>query len=310
MCKDSISYLVSVDGRSWTETVFDPPAHRFEVEPQLAVDGDTVYLAYSRLAPSDGGCGDDGLRDVGVYVRSRHLPGGAWSKPHRVGREGDRLQTFRVVDGVFYLTITAADGESVLYESQSGGTVSRIRIPKAIGASVRVGDDGHARIAYSTGGSIRYARVNGGRLSIKTIAKSDKTSLVEPSLVLGAGDRAYVMWTQTTYPPGSGCAGPDPGPLDGTYVGTDASGHWVSKRITRSTGETAFTIDPSTGRLHALVDTDSMTYYTGTVGKHLTPKKLASTKNMGNAVIRMDPTGRLVVFAIRWEKGIYVISKP
>ena len=106
-------------------------------------------------------------------------------------------------------------------------------------------------------------------------------------------------------------AGPDPGPLDGTYVGTDASGHWTSKRITRSTGETAFTIDPSTGRLHALVNADTMTYYTGTVGKHLTRKKLAGTRDLGNAVIRMDPsTGRLVVFAIKWEKGIYVLSKP
>ena len=317
VCKDRIVYLTSTDGTAWKQTTLDPPAHPFDVHPQLAVDGDTVYLAYNRLAPEklDGGCGgydNGGVRDVGVYTRSRHLPDGAWSKPAKIGRTGDSLKAFRAVDGVLHLIVSDGAVGQAYYESRSGEELTRIEIPGALTASLRVGDDGHARIAYSSYAGIRYARVGDGRLSIKTVTNPKRMYLIDPSLVLGAGDDAYVVWTQIAYPDDMDtCGGDQYGSRDGTYVGTDTSGHWTSTRITRAIGDTAFTVDPSTGRLHALVDTGSMTYYTGIAGKHMTPKKLAGTKGMSDAVIRLDArSGKVVVFARKGNKGIYVMSKP
>jgi hypothetical protein len=186
VCDGGIRYLTSANGSSWKETSFVPPIDRLEVDPQLTRDGDTVYIAYNRLAPTDGGCGDDGLQDVGVYTRSRHLPNGTWSDPVRVGGKADRVQSFRVVGGILHLTITTDDGGGPLYyESQAGPVVTQLFIPDALATSLRVGDDGHPRIAYATGHAIRFARVDGSHLAIETVAATDKTNLVSPSMVRG-----------------------------------------------------------------------------------------------------------------------------
>jgi hypothetical protein len=171
VCDGGIRYLTSLNGTNWDETPFVPAIDRIETEPQIAVDGDTIYVAYSLLAPLEGGCGDSGLRDLGVYVRSRSRQqlDGAWSDPVRIGREGDRVESFRAVDGVFNLTVTANDGQSTFYQSQSSRGATRIAIPDATSTSLRVGDDGHARIAYATGHAIEYARVEGDGLTVRTV---------------------------------------------------------------------------------------------------------------------------------------------
>jgi hypothetical protein len=316
LCKGRITYLTSTDGVSWVETIFQPPAGRFDVGPQLAVDGDMIHLAFSRDAPErvEEGCGgsSDGLRDVGVYTRTRQLPSGRWSEPVRVGPVGDSLQSFRAVDGVLHLTVSAGDSGPVFYESQLGPTSTRIRIPRAITTSLRVGDDGQARIAYNTYSKIRHARVSDGQLSVETIAEHDRTIMGDPLLVLGAGDRAYIVWGQEViHPTGDTCGGPDPTSVDGTYLATNASGRWTTARITRALGPSTFTVDPKTGRIHAIVDSGPMTYYTSAMGKQWAPKKLAGTKNLDAAILRLDPrSGKLVVFANDWNKGIYILSKP
>jgi hypothetical protein len=99
VCDNAIHYLTSPDGTDWAETSFVAPVDRLEEDPQLTLDGDTVYMAYSLLAPTDGGCGDDGLQDVGVYTRSIRPPNGSWSDPVRVGTTGDRVQSFPVGTG-------------------------------------------------------------------------------------------------------------------------------------------------------------------------------------------------------------------
>lgn len=310
VCDGAIRYLTSDDASAWIETTFTAPTDRLEVDPLLTLDGDTVYLAYSRLAPEDGGCGDDGLQDIGVYTRSRHLPNGSWSDPVRVGGKGDRAQSFRVVGGVLHLTITADDGGGPLYyESQSGPVVSERLIPDAVTTSLRVGDDGLPRIAYATGHEIRYARVDGARLTTETVAASDETYLMAPSLVLGPGDHAYAIWTQTT-DPGGGCAGPEPGPLDGTYFGTDAGGRWKTTRLTRSTGESSLTLDPASGRIEVIVNDGSFHHFVSVDGATWTRKKIAGTEGLGNPVLRVNPaTGSVSVFAVKWEGGIYVLTR-
>ena len=314
VCDVGIRYLTSDDGKAWKETSFVPPIDRLEVDPQLTLDGDTVYLAYNRLAPTDGGCGDDGLQDIGVYTRSRHLPNGSWSSPVRVGGKADRVQSFRVDDGVLHLTITTDDGSGPLYyESQAGPVVSELLIPNAVSTSLRVGDDGHPRIAYATGHAIRYARVDGAKLAIETVAATDNTNLTSPSLVLGPGDRAYMIWTQTT-DGGGGCVSPEPGPLDGLYFGTDAGGRWTTTRLSRTPGEASLTLDLSSGRVEVVVKNGPLlTEFSSVDGDSWASRKIPGTESMGNALIRVNPnTHGNGIFALKWDENgsdIYILTR-
>jgi hypothetical protein len=312
VCDGGIRYLTSDDGIGWTETSLPPPIDRLELEPQLTVDGDAVYLAYTRLAAVDGGCGDDGLVDLGVYTRSRQLPGGAWSDPVRVGHKGDHVQSFRVVDRVLHLTVSSKDGTGpVYYESQAGPVFTSILIPHAVSTSLRVGDDGHPRIAYATGHSIRYARVDGARLAIQTVAATARTNLVAPSLVLGPHDRAYMTWTQTI-DIGGGCAGPDPGPLDGNYFATDAGGKWKTTRLSREPNGALLTLDASSGRIDVVMnDGPNLTRFSSVGGKNWSSARIAGTKGMGAAAIRVNPvTHALSLFTFTWDDaGMYLLTR-
>lgn len=312
VCDGGIRYLTSADGIAWSETSFVPPIDRLEQDPQLALDGDTVYLANSLLDPTDGGCGDNGLIDVGVYTRSIKPPDGSWSNPVRIGAKGDHVQSFRVADGVQHLTVTADDGGGPLYyESQSGPSFSRVLIPGAVTTSLRVGDDGHARIAYATGHAIRYARVAGTQLSIATVAASTQTFLQSPSLVLGPGDHAYMVWTQDA-DGGGGCAGPGPSPVDGVYFATDASGRWKTTRLTKTPGESSITLNPSTGRIEVVVNRGTdLTEYESTGGDDWTSTSIPDTVGLSNPLIRVNPaTGSLNVLALDFDTGIHLLTRP
>lgn len=312
VCDGKIRYATSVDGRDWSQTSFAPSIDRLEQDLQLTLDGANVYLAYSVRAQTDGGCGDDGLQDVGVYTRSLKPAGSAWSEPVRVGAKGDRVQSFRVTDGVLYLTVTANDSAGPLYyESQSGPNLTKVLIPDGVTTSLRVGDDGHARIAYATGHAIRYARVDGTKLTTMTVVASTATYLQSPSLVLGPGDRAYMVWTQNA-DGGGGCVGPDPSPVDGVYFATDSSGSWKTTRLTPTPGETSLTLDPSSGRIEVVVNHGSgLTQYESVGGDAWTSTKIPGTTALNNPLIRINPvTGSVNVVAFDYDKGLYLVTKP
>ena len=52
-CGDAIRYAEGTANGAWSATRFRPPAGRIESGPQLAVDGDTLYLAYTRFVPTE-----------------------------------------------------------------------------------------------------------------------------------------------------------------------------------------------------------------------------------------------------------------
>ena len=308
-CGASITYLTSANGTAWTATSFPPPIDLIEASPQLSIDGDRIHIAYSLLDPDEGGCGDDGRRELGVYVRSRSLTGGGWSNPLRLGLEGDRLQAFRVANGVLHATFETGDGRGVVYQASRGTRLSRIEIPRAVSTSLRVGDDGRARIAYATGDAIRLARVDGDRLTRWTVAETDRTSILAPDLVLGPGDRAYVVWTQSI-DDGTGCAVPEPPPIDGTYFATNAGSKWTPERLTRSTGGTSLTLDPNTSALHALVAGRAVSYFSSRSGAGWSGVELGGTEDMTSPIVRLDPTtGRLVAFVAAYSGGIFVLGR-
>jgi hypothetical protein len=293
---NEIRYAVSTDEKTWTVSRLRPPAGRLEEEPQLAFSGNTLYLAYTRIAIEEGGCGDDGLRDLGVYVRSRSLPAGAWSAPTRIGNEGEHLLSFRVAGSTIHAAVATDAPGSAAYIAVSGGATRRVRLPDALGAvALRVGDDGTPRVAYEAKDGIAYGTIAGGRVRTDTISGSDRGE--SPVFALGPGNDAYAVWTRSVA--GGGCAEPGPDALDGIYFSTNEHGSWQTVRLTTQVGPTSLTVDPSTGEVHVLVEGDgTLVWYHRSPGGKWAHETLAR-KHAVQSVIRQDPTsGRLVIVSI------------
>lgn len=257
-CQGRVQYSVQV-GTSWRSMDFSPPADREEFGPQLAFHGNLLYLAYTRIRVEEGGCGDSGLRDVGVYLRTRQLPSGVWSEARLIGETADHLQSFRVANGTIHATVQNADDGLTYYERIAGGSTSRYEIPRAVGdVSLRVGGDGAARIAYAADDALWYGVFNGTNFTRTEIPQvgppTDRSAPFDPTLVLGAADRPYLLWRHG-FPRGGGCIETDPDPdVDGTYFGTLVGGEWRSERLTSGQGAKSLTIDTATGEVHALIN--------------------------------------------------------
>ena len=314
-CDSRIRYATSTNGRTWTARTFNRPAHREEVAPEIAVDGRTLYVAFTRLKAVEGGCGDDGLMDVGVFYRKRQLPDGAWSAPVRIGQIGDRLQSFRVVGGVIHETYTSRDGQGpVSYGNLKGKTFRSVRLPGAVSTSLRVGDDGVARVAYSTGHKLRYATVRpDGRVSARTIFDGRVMQISEPSLVLGEGNRAYVSWA-AHQPWGGGCADADrPMPKPGTYFATDAGGSWSVKRLSSRVSRPSLVLDRARGAAHiAFLEGRSVRHFTRDAAGSWADERVPGTAQMDEVVVRSDPaSGVLLLVGIRWDErdgGVDIVA--
>jgi hypothetical protein len=305
-CEGGIRYLTSDDGVDWTTTSIVPGIDVLEVDPELTVDGDTVHLAFTRLRPADGGCGPAQPLDLGVIHQSRDIASGEWSDQDLIGEEGDRLESFRVVDGTIHATVKAEDG--TFYVSHAGNKVTRIEIPDAGPTSLRVGDDGKPRIAYSTGRELRLGLVDAGSLATLTLLTTDETNVLNPQLVLALGDHPYLTWTQFL---GSreGCVTIDPGPVDGTWFGSDRGGSWSTERITSAgaLGETSLTLDPTSGQVHLLVNDPSLQYFSSNADGSWTSSEVPGSTYLGAPVIRLDPaSGRLAIVGID-EAGLQLI---
>jgi hypothetical protein len=304
-CNDSIRYSVSRGAGRWTTTEFAHPLERRDINPQIAIDGNAIYVAYSRVDTAAGMC-DDGIVRLAVYYRRRSLPDGKWSAPRRIGQLADELVSLQVAKGTVHAIIRNAIEERSYYETLDGGVAHRYLVPGAGGTSLRAGSDGRARIAYSLTGSIRYGLFNGSGFWRARVTGSSGGSA--PSLALGEGDRAYLLWTRRD--PGSCGVEPVTSAEDGTYFATNTTGTWVSRRLSTDLGETSVTIDPATGRVHTLVATDgALTYYTRS------PAGAWSHTNLGpgfasSPVIQQDPTTGtpLVVYISEWR--VNVLTKP
>jgi hypothetical protein len=304
-CDARIRYSVQTGaGAGWETTALAPPNGRAEYDPQLAVQGDVLYLAYTRVAVEEGNCADSGLRDVGVYVRNRTLPGGEWSDPRRIGEIADHLGSFRVAGGTIHATVANADDGQTYYETLAGEVYGRYVIPHAKGAvALRIGDDGRARIAYEADGAIWYGVFAGSGFSS---AKIDGTSNgFGPVLVLGAVDRPYLLWRRGYDRPFAGCALPGPDAEDGTYYGTKIGGAWQSERLTLAEGVASLTVDVDSGRIHAPVSSQAGLLYRSKSEGEAWSMHTFSDVHADDAVIRHDPlTGELLAVYLRAENGV------
>jgi len=299
ICEGRIRYATSTNGRSWKISSLTAPAGQFDVDPQLAADGTTLYLAYTRLRPIEQDtCGGRAIQEdaVGVFYRTRELPDGRWSAATRIGHDGDHLQSLRVVNGVIHETFRADDSTgAVSYGSLKGSTFHAIAIPGAEASSLRVGDDRRPRIAYTTAHSLRYAVVAGDdRLETTVVFAADDVIMESPVLVLGDRDRAFVSWA--AIPAGEGCETPPP-THEGTWFATDVDGKWATKRLSKDIGVASLVIDVATGRLHATYnDSRGIRYVTRAADGTWSGSRLDVSADFTGAVLRRDPaTGLLML---------------
>jgi hypothetical protein len=287
-CAGAIHYYYSAPtdtSRTWTARVFTLAAHREEVGPRIALDGSVVYVAYTRYIP-DGGCGGGRGMPVGVYYRSRTLPGGAWSPAKRIGAAADVLQSFGVDAGTLHAVVYGLGGLS-FYENLKGSTLHRYRISRLPTGpvSMSIGSDGRGRLTYA-GSGIRYAVFNGSGFTASRVAGSTEYDR-DPLAALDGNDKGHLVWTRIE----EGACGEVP---VGTYYATNASGSWKVQRITKETGVSSIQVDP-TGRIHVLIGGN---YYTKTASSGTwTRTVLASVAWGASAALRFD-THRAAILVV------------
>jgi hypothetical protein len=321
ICEDRIRYATSADGKSWKTSTLAAPPDGSDLDPQLAVDGSTLYLAYTHRGPVDlDTCGgpDPRLGARGVYYRTRSLPSGGWSEPTRIGRVGDQLRSLRVVDGVIHETIVADDGLGpTSYGSQDGTTFREVKIPAAEATSLRVGDDGRPRIAYTSGSAIKYAVVTGDRLSTARVFSADDVQMQSPVLVLGSDDHAFVSWAALEIDMGGGCESPEPPKPThkGTWFATDVDGRWATKRLSKDVGSALLALDVVRGRLHAIYsDSRGIRYVTRASDGTWSGSRLDVSRDFSGSVLRRDPATGLLLLIGRMlgedetDSGIYAVT--
>jgi hypothetical protein len=109
----------------------------------------------------------------------------------------------------------------------------------------------------------------------------------DPVLALAPGNAAYVLWNRSYH--AAGCAERGPDSADGTYFATNASGRWVSSRLTTLVGGASLALDPATGDIHALVsDFQRLVYYRKAADGAWTHSTLGNA-GTSSPVIRENP---------------------
>jgi hypothetical protein len=298
ICEGRIRYATSTDARSWEASTLPAPADGYEQGLQLAADGSTLYLAYTHLRPVEQDtCGGRAIQEdaVGVFYRTRDLPDGRWSAPTRIGHDGDHLQSLRVVDGVIHETFRADDSTgAVFYASLKGSSFDAIAIPGAEATSLRIGDDGRARIAHTSADTLGFAVATGSdRLATTVVFSADDVIMESPVLVLGGGDHAFVSWAAV--PGGEGCDGPAPS-HEGTWFATDVDGKWATKRLSKDVGSASLALDVASGRLHATYnDQRGIRYVTRASDGAWTGSRLDVSADFSGTVMRRDVTSGLLL---------------
>ena len=316
ICNGRIRYATSTDGRSWDTSTLAASPEAYDFDLQIAVDGTKVYVAYTHMGPFEADtCGGDASPTgvITVHYRTRALPDGRWSAPARIGGVEQHLQSLRVVDGVIHETFDRGYGSPVSYASIVGSSIHEVEIPDAQQTSLRIGDDGRPRIAYTTGGVVRLATFGGGRLSTTTVFSANDVEVGSPSLVLGRGDHAFVSWAAMEIDTsGGGCESPErPIPShQGTWFATDVDGKWTTKRLTKDVGSATLAVDVATGRLHAIYrDSRGIRYVTRAADGSWSGSRLDVPRDFAATVLRRDPaTGTLLLVGSRDDEanaGIY-----
>ena len=308
-CGGRLRYNTNRTGH-WTTTYLSVPLAFADLDPQLAIDGGRVYVAFNRVQFL--ACGIDYVADD---YRWRSLAGTTWSSPVRFGLAGDRMQSFRVVGGRVHATVTQQLDGRVVYETTASGALRRYPITDAIGvASLGVGSDGRARVAYEAAHSLRYAIFTGSGFSKVTIPGTTADDRA-PVLTLDATNHAHVVWTRAGE---EGCAAGGPGPGKGTLYATNAGGTWTpvdQRQVTTRTGFASLTLDTVTKELDVAVGGEQGLYAYTNAGGGWTETKLSSAP-VASLAIRLDHAHNRLLTVFDRESGestsasVFAFTRP
>lgn len=316
-CGDGLVYAFSTDRKTWSTTTIAPPAGRTIFGAKLAIDENVVDLAYGVFNPNQGCVG--GPPD-GVYYRTRTLPAGSWSEPSLLGNAGDTMQQFGASGGILRAIVSGTDYVQY-YERLTKGVLERFPMDYLGGVVMAVGNDGRGRIVGvgQIGGpenlSLVMVTTGASGLSAATAVGGTTSLDSNPIIALDGADKVHLLWTHNAF---HGCGDYQATPEDGTYHGTNASGSWVSERITTDRGSASLAVEPTSGRLHAIVSVDGtggndappgVGYYTRTASGPWTSRVLLPI----GSLIRFDgATGGVLVVDIdyRYQTGVSVMLKP
>ena len=290
-CAWHIRYSSNASG-AWRTTVFAAPSGREDTGPAIAFANGRVYVAWTRMV-GDAGCGSG----TGVFIRSRRLPGGAWSAARRVGLPCDRLYALRASGGTLWLAVGAPSGQGYL-ESLVGSTLVRRPIEQATGAvALRIGPDGIARFAYEASDGIWFGMYNGSRWWMDPVVGS-KAGDCDPVLALDRSNRAHVLFTRSDSGPSDRCAG-DGGTDSGTWYATNRGkpwNAWTTARMTPQVGTASLVVDNRTNRLTAILAWDSpLRLFTALPGRSWSSATLVRWAVHAPVALLRQATGALVV---------------
>jgi hypothetical protein len=203
-----------------------------------------------------------------------------------------------------------------VYETDDGGSLVRKGLKGVDGGpSLRVGNDGKARVAYvnARDGSIRLVTTDGTETTSTVVA--DQGKLENPLLVLGPGNQPHLIWTRFATAD-EGCGGTSGGlsPM-GTYYATLVDGAWKAERITKAIGPMSFVLDTDTGAVHVVVKEER----DGRAGNRLTHYERAPAGGWtatpiealveGTFMLRLDEADGTLVVAYEDGKVIRVITR-
>jgi len=301
-CSGQVRYSRANPNGSWSTTAFAHPSANEDVGPIIAIDGNKIYVAFSRVTPLD--CG---VSHVGVYYRSKPLTGGSWSAATLLGPAGEQLQSFRVVGGKIHATVS---GRQLRYQTLAGGILKRYLLAGGGShSSLRIGSDGRARIVYEVANGLRFAVFNGTAFTTSSIPGTTSTDQ-SPQLVLDSQNKASIVWTQEA-PTGCGGPGTSTG-LVGTHFGTNRTGSWTpvaARRFTTNLGPAALALDAASGRAYVLVaGASGLRYYTKPATGAWSSQTLSSAQAQ-SVSIRHDP-GSGKVLAVFSMTKIWFLTKP
>ncbi|MGH2466559.1 MAG: hypothetical protein ACRDGL_02345 [Candidatus Limnocylindrales bacterium] len=300
-CDGLIQYAASHGTAGWSTVTFGRAGGVVDRNPRLALDGQRLYAGYSQ-AVAQGGCGGEHFTQVGVYIRSRLLPGGAWSAATRVGPIGDQLESLAVHAGTLVLAVASLDGKAYL-ETVAGGILQRYPYGGSA-ASVAVTPNGDVGLAYVTeSGGLRYATLGGSRLTSTTVpgVPTEGGIVSDPQLAFDASGHPHLAFAFTS---AGGCVVGE-SQLHGTYYATKASGAWIDRRMAPLFGQTGLALDRGNGGVDILVDGGSessrygsVSLYTSKDGRSWARTELVS-QALFDSALALDPTsGRPVVAVV------------
>jgi hypothetical protein len=184
----------------------------------------------------------------------------------------------------------------VSYASQRGSTYREIRIPGAEQTALRIGDDGQPRIAYTNPSAVRYAAINGSRISSTEVFAADDVNIGLPVLVLGRDDHAYLAWSAVPRTDEVGCSETPSASNEGTWFATNVGGQWTTKRLSKDVSPVSLAVDVATGRLHAIyVDRRGIRYVTRAANGAWSGSRLDAQIELQDPVLRRDPASGLLL---------------